>query len=441
MPSIRLLARRAGISPNVFRTIVNDCIPSHCSQYIPHVPISSSDTYISVSSDAQASLIQIVQHHYNAHRIHRRGLRNRSNDVPLRINPTLADFLNESRVATPSDLSDERGIGIGCDPEFEVWNHEANSQERFRHGDSSSTVGVDGDGVTGELRPQWSRDPVKVFQTIDSLMNTVAEHVSTNCSVVAGEGKFKSTGGHIHISGLGDSPPGDLITALDTFIARPLSDRCNGYRKNSGYNGLSLWRRQQNRFEYRSPASWLAHPVLTKGALVIASVLSNEQKLSHTLPSTNNDLLDSAPNAEERSAIEMFYLFLSNLEAQGKFLEELDVLRVWGKRKINNSRSSANNDNRTFLVRCGNDTNIPQDLYWHRDPEVTFVGASISRGEDNIIFLPRRFNLFTHAIVSIFPSYTILGWDLSAIGLSVSLREDETRVRTTIESILRVVAP
>ena len=447
MPSVRTLASRAGISPNVFRTIVNNCIPSRCVQYIPNLPVPSNNTYLSVPSDSQTSLILEVRNHYDNHRIHHRGNRNSP-----RVRTTIADFLNNRRVVTPPDLSneervpghsgDEREIGIGCDPEFEVWNHERNVGERFRFGDSYSAVGTDGDGVTGELRPRWSKDPVKVFQTIDSLMNTVAEHVSTNCSVVAGEGKFKATGGHIHISGLGDNPPRDLITALDTFIARPLSDRCNGYRKNSGYHGLSQWRRQENRFEYRSPASWLAHPVLTKGALVIASVLSNEQKLTHTLPSTNDDLLDRAPNAEERSAIEMFYMFLDNTAEKGIFLEELDVLRVWGKRKINSSQPLVNNE-RTFLVRCGNDTNMPQDLYWHRDPGVTFVGAAESRGRGNIIFLPRRFTIstFMDEIGRVLPSCGILEWDLSAIGLSADLRQgEEIQTRSIIESILRVVA-
>ena len=474
MPSIRVLASRAGISPNVFRTIVNDCIPSHCSQYIiPSLPIASSDTYLSIPLTNQDSLIQIVQNHYNNHRIHHRGNRN-----SLRVHTTLADVLNERsrrHVATPPDLSseervpghsrDEREIGIGCDPEFEVWNHEANSQERFRYGNSSSIVGVDGDGVTGELRPRWSKDPVKVFQTIDSLMNTVAEHVSTNCSVVAGEGKFKSTGGHIHISGLGENAPRDLITALDTFIARPLSDRCNGHRKNSGYNGLSLVRRQENRFEYRSPASWLAHPVLTKGALVIASVLSNEKKLRHSLPSTNDDLLDRAPNAEERSAIEMFYMFLDNTAEKGIFLEELDVLRVWGKRKPqavisqrtpNSASLQAATITRSaiigdsvpvleipedgrFRVICNNDTNMPQDLTWHRNPEVSFVGAGVTR-ENNTIFLPNRLENRAMEISERFLC-NVMSWELGSIGISRDFRADPIVVRRIITTILEVIVP
>ena len=82
---------------------------------------------------------------------------------------------------------------------------------------------------------------------------------------------------------------------------------------------------------------------------------------------------------------------------------------------------------------------MPQDLTWHRNPEVSFVGAGVTR-ENNTIFLPNRLENRAMEISERFLC-NVMSWELGSIGISRDFRADPIVVRRIITTILEVIVP
>jgi hypothetical protein len=390
----------------------------------------------------------MLQLHYFNHRVHHPRMAARTANWPVNYNTTFYNW-NTPRERTSGYLGnlphssspsyiEETEIGIGCDPEFEM--HDGSRFLRWVTGSQTSQLGMDGDGATGELRPRWSHNPIEVYNRIDTLLTEVRETAGDNL-IGAGGGTYRPTGGHIHISGIGMNPNSQVISALDTFIYYPLNDRCAGVRRSTGYNrpGEIRPQRMHGGFEYRSAPSWLAHPILTKGSLVIAAIITRNHQ---ALPQNREELADKAHNADERSAVESFYAFLDSMTTAGRTLESLEVLRQWGKRKVIATVPTP----RLHRARVSNDQYMPTEAIMvpsSGQGELLFVGASETpeRRGRNIIFLNSArfgngisrediFTIFRDTIVTRH-SVSIIYWDKPYIGFSMNLREQASTAQLT----------
>jgi len=318
-------------------------------------------------------------------------------------------------------------VGIGADPEFEV----ITPTGRFIpfRGGITERVGVDGDGMTGELRPQWSNSPLRVATSLDSLLVTVAMRVGANL-VGAGGGVHRPLGGHIHISGIGQPSPA-LLSALDRYVYIPIRSRCraNNRRHNGAYDHPSLYRSQPyGGFEYRSSPSWLAHPVLTRGALVVSAILARSYR---SLPDTQEQIAEQAQGEAEQTAVREFYTFLAQMQVEGRFLEDLEVLRAWGKRSAAQVTPEAQvMPTQHFQVRVSSDEHMPTEpIYTPVECRTVFMGARENREDTEcMIFLPQSISHLADRISACFPRVhrIILTrvWEVEAIGFSLPLRRN-----------------
>jgi hypothetical protein len=85
-------------------------------------------------------------------------------------------------------------------------------------------------------------------------------------------------GGHIHFKGVLLS--GQLLRALDNYLAVPLlliEEPTSARRRREKYGFLGDFRlKPHGGFEYRTPASWLVSPEVSRAALCLAKVIASE---------------------------------------------------------------------------------------------------------------------------------------------------------------------
>lgn len=180
-------------------------------------------------------------------------------------------------------------LTIGCDPEFMVLD----SQDRtiscgINHTCPHGNIGNDHGGRVGEMRPSPGT-PAQVTQNLKQLFLYIKERHPNIKIVCGGGGAFhESTGGHIHF-GLPNwgsdwygpqhergrrAPQNDqqrLIAALDYFVGLRLKKVPGGKRGGSGsYGRPGDVRSQPHGFEYRTPPSWIADPVIAESTMAIS---------------------------------------------------------------------------------------------------------------------------------------------------------------------------
>lgn len=182
----------------------------------------------------------------------------------------------ETRQLRGPNLTINRGLAIGADPEFALVreNYQQEGIPAFRYFSGLSTkLGVDGASSTGEIRPSPGTAAM-VTNHISYILNEAVDKLPEDVQIRAGGGKYfsRSLGGHIHFN---IPPERELIDLLDYFIGTPLKRKRGGARPGGGYGSLGQYRthtygRSQNGFEYRTPPSWITHPKIAYCTLMIA---------------------------------------------------------------------------------------------------------------------------------------------------------------------------
>ena len=421
MPSTRSIERELGVSYPIISHSVARCV---FGQFCEHINEDEAE--------------QLRQHFWR-HQVHwprNPQWRERFAEQIAQATPSSGTQRPRPVQSTPRPprRRPEVEVGIGADPELEVISERGtaravrNSQDR--------RLGADGAGaLTWEIRPglgqeaEWFRDPFNSYRDIDEALNEVARQAGRSM-VRAGSGTNRSTGGHIHISGLPGRPSPALGQALDRFIRDPLNERSRNRRVRGSYdissNASNAWRQKPWGWEYRSPLSWLAHPILTKGALVIAAIVARNHM---NPPMDTEELADRARGAEERVAVEGFYAFLGALQVRDQHLEDLEVLRMWGKRRqASETPVRATTEAPQFRVSVTNDDDMPTEpISFREEPQVGFVGAREDRASNSeVVFLPERLahrvDAVERRVTGICGNVQVITWERSSVGLSVRLR-------------------
>jgi len=186
-------------------------------------------------------------------------------------------------VASSTELTDDDRIVVGLDVEFVLTDSRGALVPADRYLPRSGAAGHDAAIIDGrviralaELRPAPSANPRQLFAHLQRAMRLAASRITdpalawrAGASPVAG----LYTGGHIHLSGV---PLGfELLRVLDNYLALPLAlleDR-RAIARRSVFGWLGHARQKPHGgFEYRTPASWLVSPIVSRGVLALAKL-------------------------------------------------------------------------------------------------------------------------------------------------------------------------
>lgn len=239
---------------------------------------------------------------------------------------------------------------LGADPEFEFRNAAGDrglrANEYLRH---AGRLGCDGHSSTGEMRP-GPGNADEVFNNIKAIIRS-ARAVSlrhNNMQMIAGCGISQQLGGHIHFGGLMETSL--MVDCLGILIALPLRTISDAEHRRS-YGNLTDTRHQPHGWEYRAPCSWLSHPALTYGVLVISQYVAYRAKHGMDMLNTHEALaiwvdLHDHGHAE---AIRKFKRVIDAMIANSSRMEQVEVFQAWA-RTINPASRSGSTASRTAVA-------------------------------------------------------------------------------------------
>jgi hypothetical protein len=341
------------------------------------------------------------------------------------------DYLNFLRTGTfePKKIS----IKLGADPEFEVRDSSnrwvpANSVISDENRDKK--FGLDGCSSTGELRTDPG-NPEEVLQSISSILTEGAYQIPSTHGIYSGSGKHNSLGGHIHFSGIG--PDRRLLKLMDQLIAQPLREISNhSLRRRSGYGDNSEYRTNDHGWEYRTPCSWISHPIIAQGVLKIAFECAKAFVENQAITFATKDAFVIYMMTKDHASaliIEKFYKVVERLKEKRLLIEEVEIFQAWKKKPVPGTSSG------TLITFTWNpeDYNISEikglvegkKLRPRREAITKMVlkvcGAKSERTLEDVIYVPSN-------IVNFLPKRIarakVILWKSENIGLSHNLRED-----------------
>jgi hypothetical protein len=336
-------------------------------------------------------------------------------------------------------------IKLGADPEF-VWFNGTQfvnaSNVTTSHRATTAELGVDGACNTGEMRPKPGT-PMHVWHGINRILTEAARFPY---DMYAGSGRNVPTGGHIHFSGIQHTA--ELLQKLDKFITVPLNEVSDRSARRY-YGQLSEVRSQPHGWEYRSPCSWIVHPVIAKGVLRIAWVLALATEMGRL--SEINEVEDiirfgdgiSENHICQNGTIQNFYKMLKRMKRHNIKLEQVEVFQAWKKKE---RRGTGTSTIRTFVptVHFSNDDfnmeTVKREFFLTCSVEVSanhsvsVVGASVTRTAEKIVYVPTGYDTLA---VNPEPGVRNEEWDRTCFGLSYSLREEPDVAARALYNVLK----
>lgn len=185
---------------------------------------------------------------------------------------------------------------LGLDVEFVLTTSrgELVPADRFlpRSGAAGHDAAVFGGSVVhalAELRPAPSGEPRQLLTNLQRAMREAAWRITDPALEWRAGGSPAAgcyTGGHIHLSGV--PLTFELLRKLDDYLALPLSlledPRCLARRPTFGWLGNARLK-PHGGFEYRTPASWLVSPIVTRGVIALAKLIAAHGHLLTAKPS------------------------------------------------------------------------------------------------------------------------------------------------------------
>lgn len=214
------------------------------------------------------------------------------------------------RFITSYFIQQPEQVMLGADPEFVLKNPSGEPVMASSFFPKQGMVGCDHvilrTDVTrtqlplGELRPAPSQDPEKLFKNIYVAMVLGARKINDpDIHWLAGGMPLADypIGGHIHFSKI--ELTSQFVRVLDNYLALPLaiveSSQSRTRRPRYGFLG-DVRRKFHGGFEYRTLPSWLISPVITRGVLALAKLLTQYYRNLPKLP------------LQEMNVLEAFYL-------------------------------------------------------------------------------------------------------------------------------------
>lgn len=177
---------------------------------------------------------------------------------------------------------------IGTDLEFLILCESGAIVNASDYGGNASETGVDGNGVSWEVRPDPSYDPIDVVNNINDIFNRfLARHpelITKNWQSGSFVSKYPM-GGHIHF-GTGAINFKDAMVIQDNYVSaltilietytegKKRREFTSQGGKNYGFYGD--YRKQPHGFENRVPGCFLESPYITAAILCLSKVVMYE---------------------------------------------------------------------------------------------------------------------------------------------------------------------
>lgn len=174
---------------------------------------------------------------------------------------------------------------IGADPEFACeYKRQIITAGHVVNDDDGTEFGQDGNGVTFEVRPAPSRNPLQIVNNIRDIFvrHTIENPDFLKYTWVAGTWhKGYPLGGHVHFGVSGRViNHRKAINFLDNYVGSLsllLEKRTDGLkRREDGYGAMGDMRDQEWGFEYRPMSSWLSSPYISAALLCLSKTVMYE---------------------------------------------------------------------------------------------------------------------------------------------------------------------
>jgi len=240
-------------------------------------------------------------------------------------------------------------ITIGSDPEFEIVARDGNivsADSLFHDPNKNKLIGTDGHNETGELRPQFATNPLKLARNIKRLVRKLHNNpnLGSGVEVYAGGGTKVMTGGHIHF-GI-QSMPEDLKDIMWKLVAVPVlrhqGKLRTGDTSKCKKNGNDIVRQQPHGIEWRVLPSFIVNEDITVATLCTAYAIVKSY-FSGGTPTTigKNAYYKLSLYPQYKEYIDRFVeLFVKDEELeQPSLLENRSLLREWKIARLNKKPS------------------------------------------------------------------------------------------------------
>ena len=251
----------------------------------------------------------------------------------------------------------------GCDPELLLWESEVYSrggmqwaENREMGLETDGVFGVDGARAAAELRPKPCDTVEGIVTMIGATLKLGMESGAGKFAWSGGTGKsFHPIGGHMHLSleGVTGLSARQFARLLDTYVGIPMlalePGRGRRQRRDEGYGMWSDYREADWGYgiEYRTTASWLVSPVITRMAFALAAMVMehpNPGSIQQLVSLENQQHMNDTPwlKRQARKCIREMrtwpdYLQFRNYiepwhiydQVLGTWVEERDIRQTW----------------------------------------------------------------------------------------------------------------
>lgn len=237
----------------------------------------------------------------------------------------------------------EINFTLGADPEFCIISTETGGicAEKF---EQRQNFGYDGGGMAFELRPNYSKDPLRLVSNIhQSLIQFVIQYPKLS------EHRFKAgsyvsqmhqpLGGHIHFGGVPVSSTVNVCKYcnwLDQFVGSLsllIEDYSEGLLRRSGgvYGDMCDFRRNKHGFEYRTISSWLTSPYVAAAVLCLSKVVMHEaiKRQCKQCPSFVNSSYFSCMYVKDLyKKFDAIWLMITKMELYPMYKHQIELIRT-----------------------------------------------------------------------------------------------------------------
>ena len=232
---------------------------------------------------------------------------------------------------------------IGADPEFalsKVDGSLVSAGDVLTDPDNPNKFGKDGNGITFEIRPKESKNPLQVVNNIRKIFLTQIKEEPKFMEYKWHSGSyFKDCplGGHIHF-GLNNRQI-DFTNACNTLsnyvgaASILIEKKAEGIgRRNRGnYGGMTDHRAQNWGFEWRTLSSWLSSPYIAAGILCLSKTVINEMVNNPSFRSgdyVNNDDFCLMRSDTVRSKWPTIWAEIEKMALYPTFKSHIDVIKT-----------------------------------------------------------------------------------------------------------------
>ena len=175
---------------------------------------------------------------------------------------------------------------MGADPEFACLNQKGQmiTATDFVSQEEGVEFGSDGNGITFEIRPAPSKDPIQVVNNIRDIFvrQTINEPEFLKFKWISGTWhRGYPFGGHVHFG-----IPARLIAHTDAvnfldhyvgLVSILMEIRQHGLKRRADdYGCMGAFRKQKWGFEYRTMSSWISSPYIATAMLCLSKTVMYE---------------------------------------------------------------------------------------------------------------------------------------------------------------------